>query len=255
MEINSYENCVISWRMLSNSDKLFKLREHFLLRYIQGTENIEGLNLSYRQTKELFEHETVSNYSGDLRSLFSVLNARNTFDFIADNLRKETEITPSFILRLHLIVMRNSLDMHRYMDNCERAGEFKKKHYVVGKSGQGSLPSNVPSDIQKLCAFVVENANKDPLKVATAMHCYFEVIHPFADGNGRVGRWLLNYYLLLRGHPPIVIPIESRQAYYDALDAFDDEEDYEKLYELLKNDCVATWSNSIGGLTLNKLKL
>jgi Fic family protein len=66
-----------------------------------------------------------------------------------------------------------------------------------------------------------------PLLLAALVHNEFENIHPFQDGNGRVGRLLLNYVLLKHNYPPINIKLEDRQKYYEAL------QDYQKRGEII----------------------
>ncbi|GAG39592.1 unnamed protein product, partial [marine sediment metagenome] len=60
-----------------------------------------------------------------------------------------------------------------------------------------------------------------PLKLAIEFHARFEKIHPFEDGNGRVGRMLLNAMLLEKGYPPLIIRKTARVAYFSSLEAFD----------------------------------
>ena len=76
---------------------------------------------------------------------------------------------------------------------------------------------------------------------AAYFHAKFENIHPFADGNGRAGRLLMNYLLLLWDHPPIIIHEEDRRDYYAALERFDAAQSLEPLVEFLKAQTVKTW--------------
>ena len=62
----------------------------------------------------------------------------------------------------------------------------------------------------------------------------FENIHPFADGNGRVGRTLLNYWLMINDYPPAIVYEEDRRAYYDALQVYDEQEDLTPLVQFLQ---------------------
>ena len=75
----------------------------------------------------------------------------------------------------------------------------------------------------------------------------FENIHPFADGNGRVGRTLLNYWLMINDYPPAIVYEEDRRAYYDALQDYDEQEDLTPLVQFLEAQTVKTWSRSTDG--------
>jgi Fic family protein len=99
--------------------------------------------------------------------------------------------------------------------------------------------------MQELLAELQEYEGRDVLKVAAYYHARFEYIHPFADGNGRVGRTLLNYHLMTHDHPPIIIHEEDRPAYYRALENYDTEEDLSPLHLFLKQQIVLTWIQTL----------
>ena len=69
--------------------------------------------------------------------------------------------------------------------------------------------------------FLHEQTELDPLVRMAVGHYQFEAIHPFTDGNGRAARLAMNFVLLAAGFPPISIPTELRQPYYNALEAAD----------------------------------
>ena len=86
---------------------------------------------------------------------------------------------------------------------------------------------------------------KNVLKAAAYFHARFEFIHPFADGNGRVGRTLMNYYLMLRNHPPLIIYNEDKRLYYECLQKYDESEDINSLREFFRYEAQKTWEKSL----------
>lgn len=83
---------------------------------------------------------------------------------------------------------------------------------------------------------------KKILTAAAYFHCNFEYIHPFADGNGRTGRTLTNYFLMIHDLPPMVIFDEDKKLYYEALGIFDETEKLDGFVSLLKDQTVKTWT-------------
>ncbi|MCD8106044.1 MAG: Fic family protein [Lachnospiraceae bacterium] len=75
--------------------------------------------------------------------------------------------------------------------------------------------------LEELLEEVKEEEGKDVMAIAAYFHLRFEEIHPFADGNGRLGRTLLNYYLMTHDYPPLVLFEEDKKTYYMALTVFD----------------------------------
>lgn len=237
----TYDEVVNIWNTHEKTEDVFS--GHFLAVLVTEVSSLEDINISYNQTKELFADERVNNYTGDLRDLFSVQNNKYLAEFYNRELAKGTMITPEFIRESHRILMKGSIDRHRYHDNKERAGEYKKKDYSVGRYDAGVLPEDVPQSIEELCQLLNEKKDSETIKLATVFHCLFENIHPFADGNGRTGRWLLNYLLVLRGHPPIIIRKNKREEYYKCLEQFDLMESMNPMLEYLKRCTVDSYSS------------
>lgn len=136
--------------------------------------------------------------------------------------------------------MKGCCDQTRY-DKGERPGTYKIHDYVVGDE-IGILPEEVPEEIQNLCDQVNEYSGENILTAAAFLHLNFEAIHPFADGNGRVGRTLLNYYLMTHDYPPTIIYGEDKEAYYMALAIFDKTEKIDGFLSFLKEQTVKTWT-------------
>ena len=234
----SYEDVVAAWG--KREPKVPVFTGHFLLRLVSELNQLEGIGVDYNRTRELFENESVSNYTGDVRDLYSVMNNKNVAEYLEAEFANRSPVTVPLILEVHKLIMFGSLDNHRYNENGERAGTFKKHDYCVGRYDIGAIPEETPAMMEELCELCTDESH-DPLKVATTFHCFFQNIHLFADGNGRVGRWLLNYFLVLRGHPPVIIDAEVKDEYYKCLEAFDRDEDYGKLYALLRRCTVSSY--------------
>ncbi len=136
-------------------------------------------------------------------------------------------------------------DEKRYITRGERPGELKKHDYVTGIHEVGFPPEEVEDALMELLDEVSgPGAAKDPLMAAAYFHARFEYIHPFADGNGRVGRTLMNYYLMISGYPPLIIYDEDKKAYYDALERYDADEEIAPLKEFIIAESVKTWTKT-----------
>lgn len=236
-----YDDILIKWKNSNIKGGIFT--DHLLVSLTSEVNLIEGINVSYNNTKEVLSNGTVANYSGDIRDLYSVLNNAELASFLNISLEIKTRITPEFIKTCHKLLMFGSIDNKSYNINKERAGEFKKADYCVGKFNVGVEPDEVEYYITDLCNTINSYDSPNILKLGTAFHCYFESIHPFSDGNGRLGRWLLNYLLVLNNHPPVVIRSSNRNRYYTCLEKFDEFEDLEPMYEFLKETTVESYGS------------
>ncbi len=105
--------------------------------------------------------------------------------------------------------------------------------YVTGREEVGAAPEDVADEVRELLEELRDVAPENVLIAAAYFHAKFENTHPFADGNGRVGRLAMNYLPVLHGHPPVIIHEEDRKKYYGALEAGDARQELVPLREFL----------------------
>ncbi len=152
-------------------------------------------------------------------------------------IRKTSEhVSLELIEKLHMIVFRNSKAF---------AGRFRPKGVEVAVVGGGRIiHRGAPQkQVKKLLKELVKWYDKSkgkyhPIVLAAVVHNQFENIHPFQDGNGRVGRLLLNNILLRHGMPPVNIELKNRGEYYAALQAYEDEGSLRPTIELMLKEYV-----------------
>ena len=219
--------------------------DSFRILFAYHSGKIENPEISYHDTREIFENGRVVNFTGSPRTIFEQRNQKLFYDFLKPRIIARKPITIASIKETHAILTAGTYDETRYIQQGERPGAFKKHDYVTGIEEVGSLPEDVEHDMQELLATLQELAGKDPLKTATYFHVRFEYIHPFADGNGRVGRTLLNYLLMTRDHPPLIVYDEDKRDYYAALEQYDRNEDYQPMYAFLKKETIRTWEKAL----------
>lgn len=210
--------------------------DSFRILFAYNSGKIENAEITYHDTREIFENGRVVNFTGTPRAIFEQRNQKLCYDFLKPKLIFREPITIELVKEVHAILTGGTYDETRYIERGERPGEFKKHDYVTGIEEVGSLPEDVEKDMTELIEALGEFAGKDALKLGTYFHVRFEYIHPFADGNGRVGRTLLNYFLMTHGHPPIVIYDEDKREYYAALEQYDREQDFQAMYEFCKRN-------------------
>lgn len=217
--------------------------DNFQILFTCNSINIEGDNLSYHTTREIFEEQPISESGVLPRIMFEVRNQKFAFKSILRCLERKVPLSIEFLKKLHYVMLYGSYDQRRW-DKGERPGEFKIGDYCVGMTDEGSAPDEVEDDIRDLFE-ELNTYNGDVLIAAAYMHVKFESIHPFADGNGRVGRTLLNYYLMLKGYPPMIIHNEDKSTYFMALEAYDRLGEIKGMQLFLMEQTIKTWQKRI----------
>jgi len=189
--------------------------KEFSKLFTYNTNAIEGSKLNQAEVKDLLGKDKWPNKSKeDIAEAFGVDEAisfiRNTKDPLSLELIKE----------IHKIVFKNSKHF---------AGKFRRKgeEVVVMDNMRNIIHEGAPQTrvvhlLKKLIEWYQKNKDKYPrIILAAVVHNQFENIHPFADGNGRVGRILLNNILIKHKLPPINIDFKNRIEYYDSLQAYE----------------------------------
>ena len=212
----------------------------FRIIFAYHSNKIENNETDYQDVREVFENGRVSGFSGDPRTLFEIQNQKKCYEYLLDKLVEKEEISVELIKQIHKILTEGTYDELRYAKG-ERPGEFKKSDYIVGADEVGSGFEDVEKDIEELVNELKENKSNDHLLIGAYLHCCFEAIHPFADGNGRVGRTLLNYYFVINGLKPLVIYDEDKRMYYECLQAYDKKQTLEPMMKFLEYCQIKTW--------------
>lgn len=236
-----YEDILAWWKeeKKDTQEDIYTLLDNFKILFAYHSGKIENETITLHDTREIFENGTVINYTGDLRTLFEIKNQKDCFRYLVDKIVSKDEITVPFILDLHQHLMKGCYDETRYLKG-ERPGSIKKHDYVTG-DGVGASPEDVERELQELLDEVKDAEGKDVMTIAAYLHLRFEEIHPFADGNGRVGRTLLNYYLMTHGYPPLILFSEDKKTYYLSLAVYDKTGEITGFVEFLKEQMVKTW--------------
>jgi Fic family protein len=185
--------------------------ERFTKDFTYNTNAIEGSTVTYSEVKELIEKKEIPKDHDEQETL---------------NVSKAVEFTRSSKEKLSLNIIK---ELHRlcFDKTKEFAGKFRKVEVVIkDKSGnivhQGAPYNQVETLLNELIVWYQKHKNKyPPLLLAAVVHNQFEKIHPFQDGNGRVGRLLLNFILLRHEYPPVNILLSDRARYYKVLHTFD----------------------------------
>jgi len=185
--------------------------ESFISLFTYDSTNIEGNTLTLRETSQLlFENITPRK---SLREINEVVNHKKAFDFILD---RKKDLSKEFILQLHKLVVQNTLKPELE----SQIGKYRTLQvYIRGTRWLPPKPKEVPKEMASLLSWYSKNKNiLHPLILASYFHSAFETIHPFADGNGRVGRLIINFILHKHKYPMVNIPNKKKHIYYQCLE-------------------------------------
>jgi Fic family protein len=245
--MDQYNRVVELWQSytIESSADLDKYLDSFRILFAFHSGKIENEEITYHDTREIFENNRVLNYTGSPRALFEQQNQKLCYEVMKEKIVMKEPLSMELVKEIHKVLTSGTYDEKRYIENEERPGEFKKHDYVTDIQEVGSAFENVEKDMMELIAEVNSYEGNDVLKAVAYLHTRFEFIHPFADGNGRVGRTLINYYLMTHNHPPLIVYDEDKHLYYDCLQKYDEAEELNPLYEFLKYETEKTWEKAL----------
>lgn len=238
----AYQSVVAEWmdKGIADRDQLAAALADYRVRFAYHSGTIENPSITYHDTRDVFEDGRVIGFTGDPSTLFEIQNLKECHEVILDAFATRRPVDEPFILEIHRTLTQGTYDERRWAAG-ERPGTYKVEDYVVGAGDVGATPREVHAEMVALLSEIAQAPQGKALTVAAYFHAVFENIHPFSDGNGRCGRELMNYLLLLHDHPPIVIFEDDRMAYFGALEAWDAERDLDPLKAFLKAEAVRTW--------------
>jgi len=181
---------------------------------------LEGTTLSFGETKELLEYGRTAGHK-PLGEQLVILGFAKAYDVIVREATNPNNIIDSsFIKDIHAIMFEDALKVApEYVSKPIGAYRLDER-YIKGVAIKLSQPHMISNDIENLLyRFKSNNMNLEDI---AEFHILFERIHPFADGNGRVGRLLMAYQAIQNNIVPPLIKNESRDKYLESINNKDD---------------------------------
>jgi Fic family protein len=214
--------------ILNNPD----IRDQFILKLTYHSNRIEGSTLDESDTAAvLFDNVALPNKS--LTEQLEAKNHQTALNYLFDYISEKNKINENLVIKLHSILMNGvRQDAGRYRNHAVRIRgiDLPTANYL-------SVPKLLPEIIKKAAG-----KTNDMIALSAEVHSKFEQIHPFSDGNGRVGRLLMNAMLLKDNIAPAIIRQEQKQLYYTYLYKSQTEEDQSQL-EYFLCDAIANGFN------------
>lgn len=216
---------------------------HTQIDLTYNSNHIEGSRLTHDQTRYIFETNTIGLEGESIRvdDIMETVNHFRCIDLIIE--RAEVKLTETLIKELHLILKAGTSDSRK---EWFAVGEYKRLPNEVGGK-ETTAPENVHREIKALLKEYNSKKTKR-FEDIVDLHQRFESIHPFQDGNGRVGRLIMFKECLANGHVPFIITEELKLFYYRGL------REWENVREYLLDTCLTAQDNYKALLDYFKIK-
>lgn len=197
-------------RFLKLDDKTKKdVYETFLVDFAYNTTSLEGNTITLKEADRLLT-ENLTPKDRTPREIFDLQNTQKVFSYL---LEEKPSLNEKLVIDVHDMLLKNIDDRKGYRIHDIR---------VLGSRFKATPYSYISTDMGLLFKWYNKHKSKlHPFVLAGVFHQKFEKIHPFADGNGRTGRMILNYMLMNERCPPLIIRKINRAKYLNALSSAD----------------------------------
>ena len=197
-----------------------------------NSNHIEGSRLTHEQTRYIYETNTIGvmETAINVDDVLETVNHFRCIDYIIDH--AEERLTENFIKHLHWLLKTGTSDSGK---DWFAVGEYKRLPNEVG-----GFDTSLPEDVHKDMAALLKSYNairSHSLEDILDFHVRFEAIHPFQDGNGRVGRLLMFKECLCNGLVPFIITDELKMFYYQGI------REWGKVNGYLTDTCLTAQDN------------
>lgn len=203
------------YKAASGKEALLKLlSEAEVAEQVYNSNAIENSTVTLEETEKILLQIDLDRYITE-RELFETKNLARVVSYI-DSKAKERELDLEMVLILHKMLLSNIRD--------EIAGRFREEGEWVKVANHIAVdPKKVTEKLKEMLSNYHATSSTNIIKRIALFHLTFENIHPFVDGNGRIGRVLNNYLLIREGFVPINIKFIDRKLYYNAFNEFNGE--------------------------------
>ena len=213
-------------------ETIMRLNRKFMLEFNYNSNHIEGNTLTYGQTEFLLLFGKATDVA-DMNDLEDMKASNVALNMMKEEAKSGRPLTETFIRQLHKTLLREDYKVNRQKNGVStsyvvHAGCYKTRpNSVITKSGEVfeyASPEETPalmSDLLQWYNDEAKNGTLTPVELVALFHYRYIRIHPFEDGNGRIARLLVNYILLRKDYPMIVIKSADKDNYLNALSTCD----------------------------------
>lgn len=190
---------------------LSSYEKDFELTFTHNSTAIEGNTLTLMETKVVLE-DGVAIGGKELREIYEVINHKKAYGYVKKCIAQKKPLDENIVKDLHAILTENIIV----------SGIYRNEEVRI--SGAGFTPPCGNEMYMQIKNFYedlkIKENELNAVELAAWTHAEFVRIHPFVDGNGRTGRLIMNYQLLLNGYLPVSVAKENRLNYYNALEKY-----------------------------------
>ena len=207
-----------------------QLKKDLNIKWTYNSTGIEGNSYTLNQTRILLA-EGITIGGKRLVEHLEIIGHSEAIEYLEDIIENNVELTEREIKNIHSLVTKD-------IENVNSGAYRNNAVYISGSKHIPPQPYLVSEKMEELMLWYNnESKNIHPIERAAILHGEFVSIHPFIDGNGRTARLLLNFELMKNNYPAIIIEIEEREKYFDALEVGNLSGNWDKFTEFVREKC------------------
>lgn len=230
-----------SW---GKEDLVHIINESEVSEQVYNSNAIENSTLTLEETEKILLQIDLDRFITE-REIFEAKNLARVVDYI-DKKAKDQDLNIDTMLLLHKMLISNIRD--------DIAGRFRNENeFVRVGSHIAPNPQEIEERIKKMLSEYNAINYENIIKRIARLHLTFEYIHPFVDGNGRIGRVINNYLLIREGFVPINIKFIDREKYYQAFKDFDEKDKTDIMEEIVGRSLINSYYKRLAYLENKKI--